>query len=286
MGGPGGGPGEMEYPLALAVAPDGRAGAYDVAKRALVWFGPDGAILDQERIGGGFNGGALHASDWGLVMPWRLWGGEVTDPVRDELVRASGPDTVRLISEPAAPFKQTFFKSCGMGLSGVPPVFWPSVRWAASGNRVAVTTVARYEVLLLSGADTTHVIRRSLEPAIASTEAAFREIGDAFRIGTSGGVRECDTHEVVEQMGVADHIPIITAIRDGPNGTWWVQRRDSAGVDVFAGDGGYLGTLPATAPYPAVSLPGDRIAGIVTDALDVQRLIIYRVHMTPQQGRP
>jgi hypothetical protein len=65
-----------------------------------------------------------------------------------------------------------------------------------------------------------------------------------------------------------------------------VQRRDSAGVDVFAGDGGYLGTLPATAPYPAVSLPGDRIAGIVTDELDVQRLVIYRVHMTPQQGRP
>lgn len=279
-GGPGGGPGEMEWPGVLAVAPDGRAGAYDFAKGALVWFGPDNAVLDQELIVGGFNGGEVHVSDSGLVLPWRVWGSEVTDAGRDELVRLSRADTVRLISVLGAPGKQTFFKSCSMGISGIPPVFWPSVRWAAAGNRVAVTTVARYEVLLFSGTDTTHVIRRPLEPAAATTEAAAQEIGDAFRVRTSVGERVCDTHEVVEQLGVADHVPIIAEIHGGPHGTWWVRRRDAAGVDVFAPDGGYLGTLPGTAPFPALSLPGDRIASIVTDELDVQRLVIYRVHMT------
>jgi hypothetical protein len=277
MGGPGGGPGEMEFPFAVAVAPDGRAGAYDMTKRALVWFGPDNAILDQERIVGGFHGGSLHVSDSGLVLPARVWGGDVSDPGRDELVRAAGADTARLVSVVGAPGKATFFKSCGMGISGVPPVFWPALRWAAAGNRVAVTTAARYEVLLLSGTDSTHLIRRPMEPAAATTEAAAREIGDAFRVMTSGGERVCDTDEVVEQMGVADHIPIIAEIAAGPNGTWWVRRRDAAGVDVYAADGAYLGTLPASAPYPLVSLPGGRIAGIVTDELDVERLVVYRV---------
>jgi hypothetical protein len=279
MGGPGGGPGEMEWPGALAVAPDGRAGAYDFAKRALVWFGPDNALLDQELIVGGFNGGALHVSDTGLVLPWRVWGGEVSDPGRDELLRVAGGDTTRLVSVPGAPGKSTFFKSCGMGISGIPPVFWPSLRWAAAGDRVAVTTVARYEVLLLSGADSTHIIRRLMEPAAATTEAAVREIGDAFRVRTTGGERACDTDEVVEQLGVADHIPIIAEIAAGPDDTWWVRRRAAAGVDVYAADGAYLGTLPASAPYPLVSLRGSRIAGIVTDELDVQRLVVYRVRM-------
>jgi hypothetical protein len=277
VGGPGGGPGEMEWPMALAVAPDGRAGAYDIAKRALVWFGPDNAILDQELIAGGFHGGSLHVSDSGLILPWRAWGGDVSDPGRDELLRVGGGDTVRLVSVPGAPGKATFFKSCGMGISGIPPVFWPSLRWAAAGNRVAVTAVAGYDVLLLSGADPTHIVRRPMEPAAATTEAAAREIGDAFRVGTTGGERVCDTDEVVEQLGVADHVPIIAEISAGPDDTWWVRRRDAAGVDVYAADGAYVGTLPASAPYPLLSLPGGRIASIVTDELDVNRLVIYRV---------
>lgn len=281
MGGAGGGPGEMQFPLALTVTPDGRVAVYDAAKGALLWFGPDGAILEPQAIVGGYRGGEVHYSDSGLVLPWHAWGGEVGEPGRDELVRLASPDTLRLTSVPGAPVKETFFESCGMGISGIPPVFWPSLRWAAAGNKVAVTTAARYEVVLLAGARPVNTIRRPLEPAAATTAAAAREIGDAFRVGTSGGVRECDTDEVVEQLGVADRIPIIAEIRDGPGDTWWVRRRDAAGVDVFGGDGAYLGTLPATAPYPALSLPGDRIGSIVTDEVDVERLVIYRVHMTP-----
>ena len=79
---------------------------------------------------------------------------------------------------------------------------------------------------------------------------------------------------------IAKRIPIIAEVAAGPDDTWWVRRRDAAGVDVYAADGAYLGTLPPSAPYPLVTLPGSRIAGIVTDELDVERLVIYRVRMT------
>lgn len=280
MGGPGGGPGEMQWPVGLAVAPGGRAGAYDVTKGAMVWFGPDATILDQQALPAGFHGGLLHATGGGLVLPFRVWDGDVSHPGRDELVRVDGADTIPLVSVAGPPGKAVMFKSCGMGISGVPPVFWPSVRWAARGDRVAVATVARYEVFFLSGGDSTHVVRRSLEPAPATIPAAKAEIGDAFRVMTSAGERVCDTDEVVDQLGVAERIPVIAEIADGPDGTWWVRRRDAAGVDVLAADGAYLGTLPASAPYPLVTLPGGRIASAVTDDLDVERLVIYRVRMT------
>jgi hypothetical protein len=45
-------------------------------------------------------------------------------------------------------------------------------------------------------------------------------------------------------------------------------------------DGEYLGTLPGRAPYPLLTLPGDRIAALAADSLDVERLVVYRVRAT------
>lgn len=280
MGGPGGGPGEMEWPVGLVVAPDGRAAAYDIGKRGLVWFDSHGGILAQQPLPASFNGGSLRATDGGLVLPSREWNGDASDPGRDELLRAGPGDTVRLVSKAGPPAKTVMFKSCGMGISGVPPVFWPRIRWAAAGDRVAVATGAAYEVLLVAGIDSTHLVRRPLEPEPATPEAARDEIGDAFRVMTTGGERACDADEVVEQLGVADRIPVISAIAEGPDGTWWVRRRAAAGVDVYAADGEYLGTLAGSVPYPVAALPGNRMAGIVTDEVDVDRLVVYRVHRT------
>jgi hypothetical protein len=63
----------------------------------------------------------------------------------------------------------------------------------------------------------------------------------------------------------------------GPDGTWWVRRHAEGGIDVLAADGGYIGTLPDTAPFPVAVLSGSRIAAIVTDELDVDHLVIYRL---------
>jgi len=46
MGGEGGGPGEFSRALAFSVSADGTAGVFDLGKRSIVRFRPDGAIVD------------------------------------------------------------------------------------------------------------------------------------------------------------------------------------------------------------------------------------------------
>jgi hypothetical protein len=277
MGRPGAGPGEMQWPIALVVTPDGRAAAFDISTGGLAWFGAGGEAGERVPLQGLYNGGTIRATEAGLLLPSRKWDGDPADPGRNELLRIAGGDTVRLVSVPNAGGKVAQFKSCGMSISGVAPIFAPSVRWAAAGDRVAVTTVAGYDFMLLAGADTTQIVRRPLEPEAATAEAAARSVGDRFRVMSSAGEIACKTDEVVSELGFAERIPIIAEIASGPDGTWWVRRREGAGVDVFAADGGYVGTLPGSAPYPLLSLPGNRIASVVTDELDVDRLVVYRV---------
>jgi hypothetical protein len=101
-----------------------------------------------------------------------------------------------------------------------------------------------------------------------------------MRVVAGGGERVCEPEEVVRERGYAERIPIIAEIAAGPDGTWWVRRRAHGGADVFAADGEYLGTLPGSAPYPLLALPGTRIASIAVDSLDVERLVVYRVRTT------
>ena len=279
MGRAGGGPGEMKWPIALVVAPDGRSAVFDIGKGGLVWFGSAGEGLNLDPLGTLYNGGSLHVTAHALYLPSHTWNSGSSDPGRQELVRIADGDTVRLISVPNAPGKAVTFKSCGMSISGMTPIFSPSLRWAASGDRVAVTAMTGYEILLLSGTDTTEIVRRPLEPEPATAEAAAKQVGDKFRVMSSAGEIVCKTDEVVDGVGFADHIPVVAGIAAGPDSTWWVRRAASAGVDVYAADGEYLGTLPDSAPYPLLSLPGQRIAAAVTDDLDVERLVIYRVRM-------
>jgi len=279
MGAPGGGPGELQWPIAMVVAPDGRTGVFDIGKGGLVRFDAGGTALEQVSLRGRYSGGTIHESDDALFVTSRAWGEDPGGPGREELMRFAEGDTVALISVPRPGGQMVELKSCGMSFSGMPPIFTPGLRWAGAQDRIAVAASAGYEVVLLAGTDTTAIVRRPLEPEPADATAAAEEVGDRFRVATSGGVRVCKTDEVVEQVGYAERIPIIAEVVAGPDSTWWVRRRNAAGVDVYAADGSYVGTLPGSAPFPVVALPGRRIASIVTDDLDVERLVVYRVRM-------
>ena len=281
MGRPGGGPGELQWPFALAVTPGGRTAVFDIGKGGLVRFGPAGEPLDQVPVTAGYAGGAIHLTETSLVLPVRTGGGAEARST-SELLRIVGADTVRLASKPEPPGTLVELKSCGMSMTGLPPIFTPTLRWGATGERVAVTTVAEYVLLLLDGADTVHIVRRTLDPEAATAEAAARQVGNRMRVITPGGERVCDAGEVVAQQGVADRIPVVVEIASGPDGTWWVRRHGEAGIDVIGADGAYLGTLPRTAPFPVAVMPGNRITAIVRDDMDVDHLVIYRVRAASQ----
>jgi hypothetical protein len=276
MGKPGGGPGELQWPIALVVTPGGHAAAVDIGKHALVWFAADGTLLEQTPQLPGYVGGDIRATEDALIYPSRAWGNGADEGGRDELLQVADGDTLRLVSVRKPPGKSIRLASCGMGFTGMTPIFTPSVRWAVAGGRVAYATDAGYEVTL-AGAGPTRVVRRALQPERATEQAALAEVGRGMRVVVGGGERVCKGEEVVREQGFADRIPIITRIAAGPDEAWWVRRRAAAGVDVFASDGEYLGTLPAAAPYPTLVLPGRRIGAVVKDSLDVERLVVYQV---------
>ena len=51
-------------------------------------------------------------------------------------------------------------------------------------------------------------------------------------------------------------------------------------IDIFDNSGVYEGTLPAGTPFPLVFLGNDRFGGAETDATDISRLVVFRVHRT------
>ena len=126
----------------------------------------------------------------------------------------------------------------------------------------------------------TRILRRAIEPARATREAASATIGDGVRVVAGGGVRICDPEEVVERRGFAETIPVIGEVARGPGSTLWVRRSSGPGapepIDVFDRDGTYLGTLPGATPFP-VAVIREQFAAIETDETDVDRLAVYRI---------
>jgi len=279
MGGEGGGPGEMRFPFALGVSPTGVASAFDISKRALVRFGPDGAVLDEIRVTFPYGGGPIIDRDGTLVLPVQELDTE-SATYTDRLLAITGADTLRVVRHVRPAGGAIVLESCGMQLFGATPVFSPTMRWSASGEGVAVVTSSGYDIAFYRGDTVTRVLRRALEPGRATREAAAASVGDGMRVVAAGVVRICDSEEVVEQRGFAETIPVIGGLVQGPEGTLWVRRSAGPGspapIDVFDRDGTYLGTLPDGTPFP-VAVFREQIAAIETDEADVDRLAVYRI---------
>jgi hypothetical protein len=279
MGGEGGGPGEMRFPLAIMVSADGTVGVFDIAKRGFVRFGPDGTILDEERLVAGYGGGLARRVGQSLVLS-----ADELDSDRgihtDELIAIMGSDTATIvhIEQPAGGVVD--LASCGMRIMGMGPVFRPGLRWTPLQKSVAVTAVAGYDITVYRERTPVRMLRRTIAPLEATPEIAAAHVGDGMKVQTTGGVRTCDAREVVEQRGVEEVIPVIDDLAEGPDGTLWVRRAHALDgprpIDVFGGDGSYLGTLPDGAPFP-VAVLGPRIVAIEADEMDVERLVVYDV---------
>jgi len=278
MGRAGGGPGEIGIPGGLMVEPDGSAGVIDFSKRSVVRFDPAGEPLPLQPLPQGYFGGRIATADGAWVLTARRAG--ANDAPEEVLYRIASADTAVLATLQLPPVKQISLASCGMGFSGMPPLFHPTLRWDAAAGRTAFVTGEMYEVRVLVGGREVR-IRRDVAPTPATKELALQQVGDAMEVRTEGGVRRCLADEVVEQQGFAPVIPAISAITLSPDGRLWVQhggvREAPKAIDIFSPDGDYEGTLPAGTPFPILFLPDGRIGAAEKDELDVTRLVIYRV---------
>lgn len=213
----------------------------------------------------------------------------------------AGPRDTVLVDSLRLPEAETIaFESCPMRFSGLPPLFHPLLTWAVRGSRVALNDRAAYQLDLYEVRDGSATRigswRRDIAPPPATVERAVAEVGrDGMSVEVGGRTVMCDPEEVVQLRGFADVVPAVEGLAWSPDGHLWVERAHARGelfpIDIFAPDGRYLGTLPPGTPWP-VAFPGrGRIAAIETDALDVDRVVVYAIggpeeEMLETPGRP
>ena len=286
IGREGEGPGEIAVPLGFSVLPDGTVFVDDLGKGRLVGFAPDGSALDsEERVLPGsrrvYWADGLYSS---IVTP-------DSAGMRHRFLTVGGDDTTDL-AEFHAPVEDRVveFPSCGMSFTGMPPIFAPAIRWDAWRGRAAVRSGTTYEIDIYDHGRHVNRVRRAILPTRTTAELAERELGEAMVVMTPDGERRCDPSEVVEQRGFEEAMPAVRDLRVDPAGRIWVGRAgprpEPTQTDILAPDGTYLGTLPASAPYPIGFLPDGRALVAETDDVDVTRLVIYRVVEVPSGFEP
>lgn len=277
LGREGGGPGEMESPMALSVGDDGVVAVYDFARGGLVRWSAEGEVLEVVRIDDQFWGPGMTVTDQGVVFA--TFEDRTGSATRLGLVVRS-PDAARTLARfTSAPLRPADFPSCGQQGTLVEPLFSPDLLWSAAGGRVAVSTDAAYVIDVHEVGDRARSVRRDIPPRPVTREMALRHVGE----GVHFGAVDCTIPpaEAVQGYGYGEVLPSLEALSLSPGGEVWVLRgrvADEPGrTDVFGSDGAYLGTLPPGSPFPAAFLPDGRIVAVEMDPLDVPVVAVYRV---------
>lgn len=277
VGREGQGPGELEWPITLAVTPDGGILVQDAGKG--LWARYDAEL--------GYLGSTPYASP---VIHTRfrhfaatptghvLW---ARDPRRgsaerfDRLLRVTGDDTLALVA--GAPVRRSTaqYAECGMAYSIAIPLS-PSIRWAQAGELTAVSLWGPYRVDLYREGRPERSVRKGAPPAPLSEAEAVALLHERGYQGPCNASPE----RVVERHGFHPDPPVVGALALGPDAELWVRHEPRTGdprIDVFDGDGAFRGSLPADFPFPLTFLPDGRALVAARDSLDVERLLIVRI---------
>ncbi len=113
---------------------------------------------------------------------------------------------------------------------------------------VAVAAGDAYRIDIWVGGKVRRSIRRTVEPAPVTEGDVRRMYPEGRRISFGGGGGCTITvEEMIEKLGVASTMPVLSGVLLGPDGTLFVQRftfpDEQEQVDVFAPEGRYLGSL-------------------------------------------
>lgn len=274
LGRQGEGPGEFSHPLSLTVNPDGSIAVVDPGLRRIVRWSANGELLgalpvtlrlDHPRVI--IDGGVTWYQTVVAIAPGQI---------ENQLLRAGATDTQVLGRVTRQPRRVVDFPACNGREISVQPFFAPTVTWAASGGTVAVAEGPDYSVHVFRGDRPPLTLARHLD-AVPATEAAALRQAEGYEFnGCLVAAREA-----VNSVGYLPTIPRIAELAVAASGETWVRRRTDDGlaflIDVFDEAGGYHGTLPPGAPFPAAFLPGDRIVVAEKDPTDVPVITVYAI---------
>jgi hypothetical protein len=311
----GGGPGELQAPMAMAVTGN-EVMVVDMAHSAVVVYSRDGTHLhnvpfDEDRPGRAFaahpKGGFLYEP---MAMSVRTVDGGMPQVTRRETLpilwrrgdASAAPRTVFEAPAPAPGRQQVNPQAGGMVVvrSGAPATFSPALQWGVlPDGGLAVARSERYR-LEVTGDDgrVARVIERAIAPrrvterdkehARALRERAVASGAGVFSVGASGGAApppaqiQALAQQSLASMTFAEIMPVIQAVAVDGEGRIWVRRAgdreyDRGPIDIMAADGRYMGTLPAGTRTPSAFGPGGLVAYVETDDMDIQRVRVGRM---------
>jgi hypothetical protein len=277
MGRQGGGPGELQFPGMLWLSADGTVEVMDYAKGALVRFDPGGTLLPQIFLKDiGYSEGRPHRMGPDTVVMITNQVTEKTGTLR--LMVKWTADSLELRSQSVPNPGMVMFSCVGLN---IPRIFSPQLRLAGFGDRFAVTGQIPYQVDLYRGTALERSVRREVEPQPADESALARLYPEGMTIGFSGGGKcVIPVAELREKLGVADRVPLISALALAPDGVLWVERYtfkdEPPRVDVFDPEGAYLGTV--TGHGAPLGFAGQLVLFPVEDeATGITRVGLFRI---------
>jgi len=287
IGKSGRGPGELAFPVRLAVTRDGMVVVSDLRQTGFALFDRKGTYqrnqpfpfrqamggveLRPHPIGGFVSENQPLLGAKGDAGKIRItWHSVPTGSPRVITAVAWSPD--RLASATVGP-RET--------------VFLPRFAWGVlPKGETAVTRTAEYRVDILDGNG--RMVRRIERPIAPRRVTARDREGERQRrlnALTGGEAIPASTRQIalkeVDRLQYADVMPVIQDLATDRAGRLWILRDTrpdarSGRIDLVSGDGVYLGTIQGTR-LPVAFSRGGLVATIEEDSLGVQKVMVSRI---------
>jgi hypothetical protein len=310
----GGGPGELQTPLALEVTSDGNLVVSDIGNRAFVVFRPDGEHVRNIPFDGEIGFPLAMAADarGGLIARASPRMGPDQDPAATNVspiyrLALTDASVQTLHRVPVTPPQVLGGGSSGgvrrTAMISMDPIFGPRPTFAVLPTGIAVHYDTDYSVRVLDTAGR-HIrtlsrdysprrvtrkdqeeFRKERERATAAGGGPTIVMSRTTPAGTSASVgRDAPAPMTfsVDDMPFAEYMSVVTGIRADPQGRIWVQRRNADGkaagpIDLVTAEGRYIGTMPAQPLPRAVSASGLAAWVMTDDDLGVERVVVRRL---------
>lgn len=297
----GGGPGELEQPISLALGPGDSLWVGDFSNNRFTILPPNGGDARSVRFPENTfpsSNLVVHGDRYTVANQSLRFdpGAEEEDtgiPIVAYALDGTPLDTLWTAPEPQ--MDRVELQAGGRTMVMLASrAFTPTLQFAAfSDGTMAVSDTADYLVALVSPDGT---VRRWIQrdpPARATTDAdreAERERvrrqsrnagGPRIRVG--GGSDDADPllEQRLAKMTFAALIPRVVNLAVDPEDHLWIGVSENTPgeverIDVYDRDGGLLGELRGV-PFPNVFLGHDRMGVLTRDELDVPHIVVYRI---------
>lgn len=298
LGEPGAGPGQLSRGVTGVFVHEGEVRVPDLGNQRLSRYSPDGEFIGSDRIDLAGGVPIRFDADGGRLVAQVRWiptsDTADTSPKGDPIVEygpdASVVDTLTVLPPglsvrfEGGQARLRFFEAEPIWDLG------PDGRLVSARN-----DMYRFEIRG-PGGELQRVIRRDFEsrPVTEHDKEVFL---DAIReLAVDQGAPAAAVEAMFAQATFAEHYPAFASVLAGPQGTTWVQRirtgedltegeegtfdpqdLGSNEWDVFDADGRYLGMTEFPGRFQPLRVVGDTFYGVQRDAMDVQRVVGYRV---------